>query len=59
MAEDYAVVVPEVIAPFTEEQVRRLYEVRDYFQQNCEDENGILTYQEVLEMAQAFANTGA
>jgi hypothetical protein len=55
--EDYGVIVPEAIVPFSDEQVRHLFEARDYFQQSCEDKNGILTYQVVLEMAHAFANT--
>lgn len=52
--EEYNVVVPDTIAPFTQDQERYLHEVRGYIRNSGGDVDGILAFQVVLEMAQAF-----
>ena len=58
--EDYAVVVPETRVPLSEVQIQQLSEAYEYIQESFQDENGIETYQIILNMIHAFlVNLGA
>ena len=53
--EDYAVVVPETRVPLSEVQIQHLSEAYEYIQESFQDENGIETYQIILNMIHAFS----
>ena len=58
--EDYAVVVPETRLPLSEVQTQQLSEACEYVQRSLQDENGIETYQVILNMVPALSiNLGA
>ncbi len=58
--EDYAVVVPETRVPLSEVKIQQLSEAYEYIQESFQDENGIETYQIILNMIHAFlVNLGA
>ena len=58
--EDYAVVVPETRLPLSEVQTQQLSEACEYVQGSLQDENGIETYQVILNMVPALSvNLGA
>ena len=58
--EDYAVVVPETRLPLSEVQTQQLSEACEYVQGSLQDENGIETFQVILNMVPALSiNLGA
>ena len=56
--EDYAVVVPETRVPLSEVQTQLVSEACEHVQESSQDENGIETYQIILNMVHALLTWG-